>query len=133
MFNFNNSKKNLKKNIINPLMDLSAITEAKDKTKLRDQNRDSQSEALYHEALMHIENFRKNNNDSELKIAAQKLEKALTYQRNNGEYYFWLAYIFYIFSEDKLTYQYLRLAESLSPNYDKIKELKEIISKQGVL
>lgn len=104
------------------------INEAKNQTLERDEKRHQQADVLYNEALELIEKYKETNNDSLLEQACKKLEESLTFNRSKGESYFWLSYIFYIYGNDKEAFECLRTAESLVPDYQQIKQFKNIIS-----
>lgn len=106
---------------------LENINEIKSKTATMNDSRHEQSELLYKEAIRYLEQFEETKNDDDAHRAAEKLFESLKYKRN-GEVYFWLSYIFYIFDKDKTAFKYLRIAEELSPNYPKIRQFKTIIS-----
>lgn len=120
------SKKNKSNQGSSGMLDL--ISEAKSQTKDRDEKRVNQSDLLYNEALELIEEFKQTKKNSTLEEASIKLEESLKYSRSKGETYFWLSYIFYIYGKDKEAFEYLRVAESLSPEYSQIKKFKTIIS-----
>lgn len=131
MFGFFNDKK---KQSIQSLANSSdnqfaeALNSAKSKVKNRDNKRNGNANYFYESALELIENFNYTKNDNDLKEAASLLSKSLKQQRNKVECYFWLAYIFYIFGENKLCFEYIRIAESIDPNYQKIKQFKNILA-----
>jgi len=133
MFNlFKSAKNNLTSlkssvsKVASPLMDLEALNQSKEQIEVRDEDRYEKANNLYNEALELLESFNLSKNDNEAYKAAEKLYESLKYKRN-GEVYFWLSYIYYVFDKDKLTFQYLKIAEDLSPEYNKIKEFKKII------
>jgi DEAD/DEAH box helicase domain-containing protein len=108
---------------------LDAISQAKANTKERDEKRLQQSKQLYLDALELIKQFKINYNDRSFLIEASEiLEESLKLNHNNGESYFWLAYILYNFGQIKGALNYLKKAESFIPDYPQLKQLKEIIS-----
>lgn len=131
MFGFLNEKK---KQSIQSLTSSSdndfaeALNNAKNKVKNRDEKRNGDSNYFYESALELINNFNYTKDDNDLKEAASFLSNALKQQRNKVECYFWLAYIFYVFGENKLCFEYIRIAESIDPTYPKIKQFKNILS-----
>jgi tetratricopeptide (TPR) repeat protein len=108
---------------------MDALSQAKNSTLGRDESRQKQAEVLYREALSLIDHFRAAGNDPEYLLkAAEKLEESLRFNYSRGETHFWLAFILYNFGQVKGALTYLKKAESLSPEFPQIKQLKEIIS-----
>jgi tetratricopeptide (TPR) repeat protein len=126
---FNAVKNKVNSSVTAQSNDMGSISQAKENTRERDENRHKQSEILYNEALELIEEFKITNDDFDLlQLAAEKMEESLQYNRNRGEGYFWLSYIFYIFEDYESAEQYLTTAENLAPEYPQIRQLKSFIS-----
>ncbi|GIW21364.1 MAG: hypothetical protein KatS3mg068_0371 [Candidatus Sericytochromatia bacterium] len=88
----------------------------------------SKADEIYKEALKRIDVFKNERNEDDLKIAAKLFFEVIKIDRKKIEAYVWLSYIFYITDKDKLCIKYLKLAEELDKNHDKLKELKLLIS-----
>lgn len=103
------------------------VQNAKSETSEVDTSRHDNANLLYEEGLVFIDRFSDTLDKEDLYKASEKMEESLRLQKNKGETYFWIGYILFLFGKDKEAFKYIKIAETLCPNYHKIAEFKNNI------
>lgn len=108
-------------------MDFSALQSAKKKVEVIQEKQSDNFDEIYNQGLKLFFECEQKEDINLLKQAADKFTEAITYKSTQPEPYFYLAHIFYALGKDDLTIEYLKMAESIDPDFPKLRSFKKIV------
>jgi tetratricopeptide (TPR) repeat protein len=112
------------------MMDFEALKSAKKKVVVIQEKQTDSFDSLYNEGIKYFNQCIENENIDLLKKAADKFVESIHYKSTMVEPYFYLAHIFYVLGKDDLTIEYLKIAQSINPDYPRLQAFKKIVFSQ---
>ncbi len=114
------------------MMDFEALKSAKKKVVVIQEKQADSFDSLYNEGVTYFNQCIENNNLELLKKAADKFVESISYKSTLVEPYYYLAHIFYVLGKDDLTIEYLKISQSINPDYPGLQAFKKIVYNQKV-
>ena len=108
-------------------MDFSALQSAKKKIAVIQEKHAEGFDEIYSEGLKLFFECEEKEDIELLRKAADKFTESIKYKSTQPEPYFYLAHIFYVLGKEELTLEYLKMAESIDPEFPKLKAFKKIV------
>jgi len=110
------------------MFDFSEINKSEELINKKLSEKKNKAEEIYKEALEKLEKFKNKRDEEDLKLSAKLFFEVIKLNRKKIEAYIWLSYIFYVTDKNKLCIKYLKIAEEIDQNHEKLKELKSLIA-----